>query len=375
MQKKLIIIKNSIGFALRSIRTIKYYIDYLVKQETEEVLITIFTYSFFKEVVIETFHQTGAKVTFESIDDNVINDEYLAKIACNYGVKQFDIITESLSMKFLLQNMAKDDRIIFDNLNQPHINPNEPSLYVKEETIKVVKNELINVAIKAKKNTNIKDAKVIFLPFSGLKALGTDYGKNEDEKQKLIKFMSFPLEDIIPTIKHIQEELKKHKIVAIPVPIQYGNLMEIHQEISLLSTKHGLNPKPTSLDIDWNRDFAKQIGFFHAINQWSEEVKLPNLAVVHGSSSLHLIEECVNPGNIVVFYGTHTEKIKLEDDGRVYHLAVAEKSNGWLRAIYPPISNSHRYKLVAEQIVEQASKAVIEKYYSFSDSDKNCFTN
>ncbi|NER06721.1 MAG: hypothetical protein F6K17_31160 [Okeania sp. SIO3C4] len=90
---------------------------------------------------------------------------------------------------------------------------------------------------------------------------------------------------------------------------------------------------------------------------------MPNIAIVHGSSCLHLVEECANSSAIIAFYGTHTETLKLEDDGRVYHLVIAEKSGGWLRVIEPPIADSHNYKLVAEQIVEEVPKVIFERFF------------
>ncbi len=370
IEKNLIVIQDSVGFALRGIRAQKDYIEYLICNNKKELSVIILAHPMFREIAEETFVKTGAIVSFEGYEDGVIDNQIVSDIARKHGIDKSCIITESKSILFLQEIFKENYSIVFDNLGQPYPNPNKPSLYVREKTIQEVKNKLTDVARQAKDTTGITDAKVIFLPFSGLKAFGTDYGITQDEKQNLTKFMSFPFEDSIPAIKHIQKKLEKHNIVVIPIPIQYGNLVEIHQIILNLSQQHNLTPMPTSLDIDWSRDFAQQVGFFHAINQWSQETGLPNIAIVHGSACLHLVEECIEPQNMIAFYGTHTEKIKLEDDGRVYHLAVAEKSGDWLRAIHPQIPHSHNYKLVAEQIAEQAPKAVLQKFLATSTIDQ-----
>ncbi|NJL51757.1 MAG: hypothetical protein HC930_05165 [Hydrococcus sp. SU_1_0] len=373
LEKKLITIQDSIGYSLRGIRAQKDYIEYLIKYEKKDLSVIILAHPIFREVAEETFARTGAIITFESYKNGIIDNKIVAKTASKYSVKPSDIINEAESILCFQKIFKENYSIVFDNLGQPHPNPHKPSLYVREKTIQEIKNQLKDVAIRAKVTTKSHDAKVIFLPFSGLKAFGTDYGKTEDEKHNLAKFMSFPFEDSIPAIRHIQKELEKHNIIVVPIPIQYGNLVEIHKTIFNLSQQYNLNPMPTSLDIDWNKDLAQQVGFFHAINQWSQQTGLPNIAIVHGSACLHLVEECAEPQNMIAFYATHTEKIKLEDDGRVYHLAVAEQSGGWLRAIMPPIPNSHNYKLVAHQITEQASKAILENFYpAFSN---HCLTS
>lgn len=374
LKRKLVSIHDSIGFSFRAIRAQRDYIEYLIKYEQKDLLVIILAHPVFREIAEETFARTGAIVKFESYENRIITNKVIAETANKYSVNKSDILNESKSILRLQKIFKRNYSTIFDNLGQPHPNPNKPSLYVRDKTIQEIKNKLTDVAIKAKSKNKNWDAKVIFLPFSGLKAFGTDYGKTEDEKQNLTKFMSFPFEDSIPAIKRIQEELEKHNIIVVPVPIQYGNLVEIHKIIFNISQQHNLTPMPTSLDIDWSKDLARQVGFFHAINQWSQEIGLPNIAIVHGSACLHLVEECVEPHKIIAFYGTHTEKIKLEDDGSVYHLAVAEKSGGWLRAIMPLMPNSHDYKLVAKQIAELAPKAVLEKLLTTSGTNKNLST-
>jgi len=368
IEKKLIVIQDSIGFALRGIRAQKDYIKYLIDNQKNILLVIILAHPMFREVAEETFAKTGAIVSFEGHEDSIIDNQIVSEVAYKHGIDKSSIVTESTSILFLQKIFRENYSIVFDNLGQAHPNPYEPSLYVLEKTIREVKNKLTDIAKEAKNATGIKDSRVIFLPFSGLKAFGTDYGKTEDEKQNLTKFMAFPFEDSIPAIKHIQNKLEKYNIVVIPVPIQYGNLVEIHQVIFNISQQHSLTPMPTSLNIDWNRDFAQQVGFFHAINQWSQEIGLPNIAIVHGSACLHLVEECADPQRTIAFYATHTETIKKNDDGRIYHLEVAHKSGGWLRAIHPQIPHSHDYKLVAEQIAEQAPKAVIQKVFVASGS-------
>lgn len=369
LEKKLIPIQESVGFALRSIRAQKDYVEYLINHEKKDLSVIILAHPMFREVAEETFARTGATVIFEGYESGIIDSHIVAETARKYRVDESCILNEYKSIFYLQKILQENYLIVFDNLGQPHPHPNKPSLYVKEKTIQEVKNKLIDVVIQVKNTSIIQDAKVVFLSFSGLKAFGTDYGKTQYEKQNLNKFMSFPFEDSISAIRHIQQELEKHKIIVIPISIQYGNLVEIHRVISNLSQQHNLNPMPTSLDIDWNRNLAQQVGFFHAINQWSQETGLPNIAIVHGSACLHLVEECADPQNMVAFYGTHTEKIKLEDDGRVYHLAVAEKSGGWLQAIQPSIPDSHNYKLVAQQIAEQTPNVILEKLFAASGSD------
>ncbi|MGB3507990.1 MAG: hypothetical protein WBA93_01840 [Microcoleaceae cyanobacterium] len=360
---QIIPIINSVGFAIRGMRTQKDYLDYLVKKEQKKISVIVLASLVFKEIVEETFLQTGVKVNFEVYEEKILDKEKINTIAKKYYTSEENIVTESRAMDYLRQNLKENYPIIFDNYGIAHPMPNKPSLFASKKTVEQVIDRLRTVAESAKNNTDGRDGKVIFLPFSGLKSFGTDYGKKLSEKEQIAKFMSFPFEDSIPAIAKIQKELKKHNIIVIPVAIQYGSLEEIHNNIFQLSKQHNLNPIPTSLDIDWNRDFAKQVGFFHALNQWSEETGLPNIGILHGSSCLHLVEECANPSRIIAFYGTHTETLKLEDDGRVYHSAVAEKSGGWLRAIKPPIPDSHNYKLVAEQIAEEAPKVILEKLF------------
>lgn len=361
IEKKLIVIQDSVGFALRGIRAQKDYIEYLICNHKKELSVIILAHPMFREIAEETFVKTGAIVSFEGYEDGIIDNLIVSEIARKHGIDKSCILTESKSILFLQEIFKENYSIVFDNLGQPHPNPDKPSLYVREKTIQEVKNKLTDVARQAKDTTGIQNARVIFLPFSGLKAFSTDYGKTQDEKQNLTKFMAFPFEDSIPVIRHIQNKLEKHNIIVIPVPIQYGNLVEIHQVIFNLSQQHNLTPMPTSLDIDWSRGLAQQVGFFHAINQWSQETGLPNIAIVHGSACLHLVEECADTQRTIAFYATHTEVIKPEDDGRIYHLEVAQKSGGWLRAIHPQIPHSHDYKLVADQIAEQAPKAVLQK--------------
>ncbi|MEM7554354.1 MAG: hypothetical protein AAF378_09685 [Cyanobacteria bacterium P01_A01_bin.84] len=364
LKRKLVSIHDSIGFSFRAIRAQRDYIEYLIKYEQENLLVIILAHPVFREIAEETFARAGAIVKFESYEDGIIDSQTIARIATKYSLEESDIINETESILKLQKAFKQNYSTIFDNLGQPHPNPNKPSLYVKDKTVQEIKNKLTAISTEAKIIANHHDIKVIFLTFSGLKAFGTDYGKTKDEKHKLATFMSFPFEDSFPAIKHIQKELENHNIIVVPIPIQYGDLDEIHRVVLDLGHKYNLNPMPTSLDIDWNKDLAKQVGFFHAINQWSQEIGVPNIAIVHGSACLHLIEECASPQNIIAFYGTHTENIKLNDDGRIYHIAVAEKSGGWLRAISPLIPNSHNYKLVANQIAEQAPKAVLKKFYN-----------
>lgn len=360
---QIIPIINSVGFAIRGIRTQKDYLDYLTQQKQQNISVIVLAPMVFQEILEETFSQTASKVYFEAYEDKILDKDRINTIAKKYNTSKENIVTDSRAMDFLRQNLKENYPIIFDNYGIAYPMPNKPSLFASKKTVEQVIDRLRAVAESAKNNTDVRDAKVIFLPFSGLKSLGTDYGKNLSEKEQIATFMSFPFEDSIPAIGKIQEELKKHNIIVIPIAIQYGSLEEIHRNIFQLSKQYNLNPIPTSLDIDWNRDFAKQVGFFHALNQWSEETGLPNIGILHGSSCLHLVEECANPSRIVAFYGTHTEKLKLEDDGRIYHSAVAEKSGGWLRAIQPPIANSHNYKLVAEQIAEEAPKVILERLF------------
>lgn len=360
---KIIPIINSIGFAIRGMRKQKDYVDYLIKKRKQKVSVIVLANPDFQEIVEETFLRTGAQVYFEGYEDKVFNRETINSIIKKNHISEDNIVTESRAMKFLCQNLKQNYPVIFDNYGVAHPLPNKPSIFASEKTVRKVESALLSTVKAAKNNTDYQDAKVIFLPFSGLKSLGTDFGKDQNEKEQIAKLMSFPLEDSIPAIAKIQKELKKHNIMVIPVPIQYGPLEEIYDNIFKLSKQHSLSPIPTSLNIDWNRDFAKQVSFFYLLNQWSEETGLPNIGIVHGSSCLHLVEECAKPSGIVAFYGTHTKSLKLEDDGRVYHLAVAEKSGGWLRAIQPPIPNSHDYKLVAEQIAEQAPKVILERLF------------
>lgn len=360
---QIIPIINSVGFAIRGVRTQKDYLDYLIQQEQQKISVIVLAPLVFKEIVEETFSQTGAKVYFEAYEEKILDRERINSIAKKYYISEENIVTESRAMDFLRHNLKENYPIIFDNYGIAHPMPDKPSFFASTKTVEQVIDRLRAVAKSAKNNTDDRDAKVIFLPFSGLKSFGTDYGKKLSEKEQIAKFMSFPFEDSIPAIAKIQKELKKHNIIVIPIAIQYGSLEEIHRNIFQLSKQYDLNPIPTSLDIDWNKDFAKQVGFFHALNQWFEETGLPNIGILHGSSCLHLVEECVNPSSIIAFYGTHTETLNLEDDGRVYHLAVAEKSGGWLRAIHPPIPDSHNYKLVAEQIAEEAPKVILERLF------------
>lgn len=358
-QKKLLIIVNSIGFGLRSIRSQKDYLDYLVNDQKQDIIAVILAHPAFKEVVIETFSQTGATVYFEDYQENISNEEMIKKIADKYRIFIYDIVTELHAVDFLRHNLKDNYPIVKDNEGIAHPLPNKPCLFAPEKTIENVKKKLLTVAQSAKDDSNFQEAKVIFLPFSGLKAFGTEYGKSEGEKQKIAEYMTFPFEDSIPAIGKIQKNLKEHNIIVVPVIIQYGPLEQIHRRVFEISKQHNLSPLPTSLDIDWNRDFASQVAFFHAINQWAEKTRLPNIAIVHGSSCLHLVEECADPQRIIAFYGTHTQKLKLEDDGRIYHLAVAKASGGWLRAIKPLDPNSHNYIQVAQQIAEQAPQAIL----------------
>lgn len=358
-QTKLMIIVDSIGFSLRSMRSQKDYLDYLVNDQKQDITVVVLADSAFKEVAIETFSRTGAKVSFESYHDSISNDEMINKIASKYNILIYNIVTERHAVDFLRHNLGDNYPTIKDNEGIAHPVPNKPCLFASEKTIEQVQKKLFSVAQSARDNRDCQEAKVIFLPFSGLKAFGTEYGTNDSEKQKILEYMSFPFEDSIPAIGKIQKELKEHNIIVIPIIIQYGNLEEIHRKVLEISKQHNLSPLPTSLDIDWNRDFASQVGFFNAINQWSEKTGLPNIAIVHGSSSLHLVEECADPQRIIAFYATHTEKLNIEDDGGIYHLAVAEASGGWLRAIQPLKPYSHNYKQVAQQIVEQASQFIL----------------
>jgi hypothetical protein len=352
--KKLMVIVDSIGFSLRSMRSQKDYLDYLINDQKQDITVVVLADSAFKEVAIETFSRTGAKVYFEDYNDSISNDEMINKIANKYNILIYNIVTERHAVDFLRHNLGDNYPTVKDNEGMAHPVPNKSCLFASEKTIEKVTKKLFYVAQLARDNTNCQEAKVIFLPFSGLKTFGTDYGTNDSEKQKISEYMSFPFEDSIPAIGKIQKEFKEHNIIVIPIIIQYGNLEEIHRKVIEISKQHNLNPLPTSLDIDWNRDFASQVGFFNAINQWSEKTGLPNIAIVHGSSSLHLVEECADPQRIIAFYATHTEKLNIEDDGRIYHLAVAEASGGWLRAVQPLTPYSHNYKQVAQQITEQA---------------------
>jgi hypothetical protein len=360
---KIIPIINSIGFAIRGMRKQKDYIDYLIKKRKQKISVIVLANPDFQEIVEETFLRTGAQVYFEGYEDKVFNRETINAFIKKYHISEDNIVTESRAMEFLCQNLKQNYPVIFDNHGVSHPLPNKPGIFASEKTVRQVESTLLSTVKAAKNNTDYQDAKVIFLPFSGLKSLGTDFGQNPNEKEQIAKFMSFPFEDSIPAIAKIQKELKKHNIMVIPVSIQYGPLEEIYDNILKLSKQHSLSPIPTSLNIDWNRDFAKQVSFFYLLNEWSEETGLPNIGIVHGSSCLHFVEECAKQSGIVAFYGTHTKALKLEDDGRVYHLAVAEKSGGWLRVIQPPIPNSHDYKLVADQIAEQAPKVILERLF------------
>ncbi|NEO10118.1 MULTISPECIES: hypothetical protein [unclassified Moorena] len=354
MQKTILVpIQGSLGFALRGIRAQKDYINYLIQSEPIDLATLILAHPKFKDITEETFSNIGAKTSFISCENSYLDDDFLWAIAQENSISENDIITEQKAMCFLQEIYQEKYAIVFDNLYQPHPLPNKPSIFASKKSVIEAKNKLIDSATQAKKMTDRHNANIIFIPFSGLKAFGTDYGETEDEKQRIKEFMSFPFEDSIPAIGQIQKKLDKRNIIAIPVMIQYGSLDEIHRTVLALSKQYHLFPLPTSLNIDWNNNLDQQVGFFHALNQWSKETGLPNIALVHGSACLHLIEECINPEGMITFFATHTETLKVEDDGRIYNLAIAEASGGFLRAVQPPMPHSHNYRLVANKIVEQ----------------------
>ena len=83
-------------------------------------------------------------------------------------------------MDFLHQNLKENCPIIFDNYGIAHPMPDKPSLFASKKTVEQVIDRLRTVAKSAKNNTDVRDAKVIFLPFSGLKFFGERLWKKSE---------------------------------------------------------------------------------------------------------------------------------------------------------------------------------------------------
>ncbi|NER06723.1 MAG: hypothetical protein F6K17_31170 [Okeania sp. SIO3C4] len=177
---QIITIINSVGFAIRGMRTQKDYLDYLIQQEQQKILVIVLANPDFKEIVEETFLQTGAKVNFEVYEDKILDKERINTIAKKYYISEDNIVTESGAMNFLRHNLKDNYSIIFDNYGIAHPMPNKPSLFASKTIVEQVIYRLIVVVKSAKNNTDYQDVKVIFLPFSGLKYFGTDYGKKTE---------------------------------------------------------------------------------------------------------------------------------------------------------------------------------------------------
>ncbi|MEM8641023.1 MAG: hypothetical protein AAGG51_19750 [Cyanobacteria bacterium P01_G01_bin.54] len=347
----LVVIENSLGFALRDIRAQVDFISFLSKRN--KVNLKVFGGSRFREVAVNSFLKYVSKIEFIESEKYFPGRKYINCDEIRALFPEGEILTGSIAVKKMRELLGKKYLTLTDSLGLHYPIPKGNCLFVKNKTILELDTKLSKIASKVRNRLRMSDSKVIFFLFSGLKSFGTDYGKSHPEKERIKKYMTFPFEESIPAIGEIQNQLLEIDIIVVPICIQYGDLDSIQKTVSNLGKKHKLIIPPEPLGIDWNNDIERQVGLLHALHNWSHNVGLPSIAVVHGSSCLHLLEECVNSSEILTFFATHTERLAPENDGRVYHINVAKSGCQPLSVVQPNEQNSHDYRIVAKNIVEE----------------------